>query len=384
MVSLKYHWDFTKPRDEGYIGNDTRDTISTVVGGIDMYVRRWGSGSGYIEYSSEGVELDKYYYLDTSGGGIDISDTGAIEIVYKNTYSSTAAEWVGRKLLQIDISGVSTWNMAMYLGKISSTRRSGWIGTSKTTTSHISGWDEKRSDVSGAEFRHIVRTWDRSAAKAAEHKYELYSDAVEENTTSGSLGGEWEKTSSPATTATVTADIKVHFHGNNGYMPWRGTIQYIKIYDSYKSSGEVTNIYNNYIGSSSGNACFLGNTKVKTDQGIIAFNQLTKHHSILNNKIQKVVKVINSDDTMVFIKKHALGKGVPNKNTYISRNHGIYINHILVRARNLVNGNTIQEHKMKKQAIYNVLLSQYGVMYVNNIPCESLNPNDPMVHKYIK
>lgn len=86
-----------------------------------------------------------------------------------------------------------------------------------------------------------------------------------------------------------------------GNADFEGTIQYIKIYDSYKSSGDVTTLYNNYIGT--GNICFLGNTKVKTDSGYIRFDKLTKKHSLLNNNIKKIVTVINSDDTMIFIKK---------------------------------------------------------------------------------
>ena len=136
-------------------------------------------------------------------------------------------------------------------------------------------------------------------------------------------------------------------------------------------------------GGEIGNICFLGDTKVKTDQGIIAFNKLSTMHTISNRRIKKVVKIMNSDNSMIFIHKHALGKNVPNKNTYISRNHGIYIKGIIYRARNLVNGTTILEHKRKREYIYNVLLETYVSMYVNNMECESLNPDDPMVKNYI-
>ena len=135
--------------------------------------------------------------------------------------------------------------------------------------------------------------------------------------------------------------------------------------------------------SAAGNICFLGPTKVKTDQGFIPFNQLTKYNTIDNKKVKKVIQMCNTDDNLIFIKKHAFGKGIPNKNTHIGCNHGIYINDKLVRARNLVNGKTIIEDKREKDIIYNVLLESYGVMYVNNMPCETLNENDPTVWKYI-
>ena len=138
-------------------------------------------------------------------------------------------------------------------------------------------------------------------------------------------------------------------------------------------------------GAASGAACFLGPTKVKTDQGLIAFNQLTKYNTISNLKIKKVIKMYNSDDNLIFIKKHAFGKNIPNKNTYIGRNHAIYIDGKLVRARNLINKKSVQQHaRPVNDMIYNVLLEKYGVMYINNMPCETLNENDPAMLKYIK
>ena len=132
-------------------------------------------------------------------------------------------------------------------------------------------------------------------------------------------------------------------------------------------------------------ACFLGSTKVKTDQGLIAFNQLTKYNTIANQKIKKVTKMYNSDDNLIFIKKHAFGKNIPNKNTYIGRNHGIYIDGKLVRARNLINKKNVQQHvRHTNDIIYNVLLEKYSIMYINNMPCETLYENDPEMLKYIK
>ena len=139
------------------------------------------------------------------------------------------------------------------------------------------------------------------------------------------------------------------------------------------------------ISAATGAACFLGPTKVKTDQGLIAFNQLTKYNTISNLKIKKVTKMYNSDDNLIFIKKHAFGKNIPNKNTYIGRNHGIYIDGKLVRARDLINKNSVQQHVRRvNDMIYNVLLEKYSIMYINNMPCETLNENDPAMLKYIK
>tara|TARA_B110000971_G_C19866702_1_gene434184 strand:+ start:401 stop:892 length:492 start_codon:yes stop_codon:yes gene_type:complete len=130
--------------------------------------------------------------------------------------------------------------------------------------------------------------------------------------------------------------------------------------------------------------CFLGDTKVKTDQGSVAFQNLTTNHSIGGKRIRKVLKVRNSDDNLIFIRKHSLGKGIPNKNTYIGRNHGIYLpDGSFIRARNLITNKGIAEHSRNPDLIYNVLLDTYSKMNVNGMTCETLNINDPDVRRLL-
>lgn len=90
-----------------------------------------------------------------------------------------------------------------------------------------------------------------------------------------------------------------------------------------------------YFNQSSGNICFLGSEKVETDQGKIRFDELTTDHTIFGQKIKQVVKVINSDDNLIFIRKHAFAKKVPSQNTYISRNHGVYIDDSIIQEKDL-------------------------------------------------
>ena len=167
-----------------------------------------------------------------------------------------------------------------------------------------------------------------------------------------------------------TIRFRGHHHQNQGKTEWADvTINAL-------SSGAL----------SSGSVCFLGQTKVTTDQGKIMFNKLTTSHTIENFKIEKIIKMYNSDNNMIFIKKNALNKNVPNKNMYISKNHGIIINGSFIRARNLLHINGVEEHiRPCKDIIYNVLLvgGIYNIMYVNNVCCETLNPADPMVAEYI-
>ena len=71
--------------------------------------------------------------------------------------------------------------------------------------------------------------------------------------------------------------------------------------------------------------------------------------------------------------------GGPNKIIFNNPNigQGAYIiNGKLVRAKNLVNDDTILIKEMGKHKVYNVLLNKYDKMMVNNMIVETLNPKD--------
>ena len=190
--------------------------------------------------------------------------------------------------------------------------------------------------------------------------------------------------------------------GEEGARRHDGLIKEVKIYDHAVAENDISKIFDLDYDS----ICFLGNAKVKTDQGLIRFDTLTLYNTINNNKIEKITKVKNAADHMIFIRKHSLGKKIPDKNTFVSINHGIYIDNkiidkyninpvrhhticnipskSMVRARDLVKLKNITSIKRNKpDTIYNILLEKNGVMLVNNIISETLNPQDYMVKKYI-
>ena len=185
----------------------------------------------------------------------------------------------------------------------------------------------------------------------------------------------------------------------------------------YRLSGDVITILqltviveelNKYIAPlNTGSICFLGSERLLTNQGKVKFNKLTTQNTINGYKIKKITKVYNSDNNIIFIRKHALGNKIPDKNTFMGQNHGIYLdyqfikNHNLeyqehpyfkiikgkkiVRGRNLIKLKNITRIFRQYDLLYNVLLdkSSAGSMIVNGILCETLNPNDPIVTKFI-
>ena len=136
----------------------------------------------------------------------------------------------------------------------------------------------------------------------------------------------------------------------------------------YTSGGEE--------GHGGGSICFLKGTPVLTDQGEINIENITSKNSINNKSVNKLVKVNNKDNYVIEVRKNALGKNIPSKTTYMTKEHGIFINGKLVKAKNLVNDETIVIKEMGKHKIYNVLLNKHDKMMVNNMIVETLNPKD--------
>lgn len=152
-------------------------------------------------------------------------------------------------------------------------------------------------------------------------------------------------------------------------------------------------------GSSSNEAaiCFIGSTIVRTDQvrEITAYDlyrQVTilgKKYTINQKPIKIVTKTKNEDHTLILIPQHAFGKGIPSCDTYVSKQHKILTNigkgqttnFKLIKAKHLQNYfSTVHAvRRPKKDDLFNVLLPVQDIVYIHNMPCESLHPSNQNV-----
>jgi len=130
--------------------------------------------------------------------------------------------------------------------------------------------------------------------------------------------------------------------------------------------------------------CFLAGTPVDTDQGRVAIEKITNKHTINGKKIVALTKVINPDNFLVLMKQNSLGNNVPSQDTYISKEHGVFVNGKLVDANSLVNDSTILRLPYKRTMLYNVLMEKHDVMVVNNMPVETLHPKNKIAQKYLR
>ena len=84
---------------------------------------------------------------------------------------------------------------------------------------------------------------------------------------------------------------------------------------------------------------------------------------------------------MILMKKGSLYENVPNNDTYLTGNHTVFFNREMVKAKDLVNGNTITKEKMRNELVYNVLLEgeKQGKMIAHGMITETLSPSSLFV-----
>ncbi len=130
--------------------------------------------------------------------------------------------------------------------------------------------------------------------------------------------------------------------------------------------------------------CFPAGTPVLTDQGSIAIEKinLTKN-TIRGKKIVAITKTTTLEDKIVCIEKDALAPSVPSQKTLISRNHKLFYNKQMVKAKHLVGKvDGVYNKKYNGEILYNVLLETHEKMLVNNLIVETLDPENIVAKLY--
>ena len=127
--------------------------------------------------------------------------------------------------------------------------------------------------------------------------------------------------------------------------------------------------------------CFIKDTPINTDQGIISIDKLTFNNTINNIKVKHVTETFTSNNYLVLLKKDSLFTNVPNNDTYMSMNHRVLFNGTMTRAKDLPNRILVPYNG---EILYNVLLETYSHMIVNNMVVESLYPGNDVAKLYVE
>jgi hypothetical protein len=134
-----------------------------------------------------------------------------------------------------------------------------------------------------------------------------------------------------------------------------------------------------------GDICFPAGTPITTNQGLIPIEKINPDiHTIRNNPIVAITKTIYaSNKYLVCFEKDSLGNNIPSQKTIISKNHKIFYNGKMVKARGLVGLNDkITKLEYNNELLYNVLMENHDKMIVNNLICETLDPTSIVAEFY--
>lgn len=165
--------------------------------------------------------------------------------------------------------------------------------------------------------------------------------------------------------------------------------------DSYR--GEV---YYYSLSSSSGSGssaaiCYLGDTMVHTDQGLVKAEDLyrtfkKKQYTISQQPVRRVTRTRNEDTEMVLIQKNCLEEGIPNADTHLTKQHKIIIptSQRLVKCKNIAGDPKFEKasiiNRKHRDIVYNIVLDRHSTVRINNMVSETLHPGDPFLAKFPK
>jgi len=132
------------------------------------------------------------------------------------------------------------------------------------------------------------------------------------------------------------------------------------------------------------NICFPAGTPITCNQGSISIEQLNPEiHTIRGKKIVCITKTITQDKYLVCFEKDALQENVPSQKTIISQNHGIFYKGEMMQAKDFINDfANVKKVKYTGEVLYNVLMEQPDKMMVNNLICETLDPENTIAQLY--
>ena len=161
--------------------------------------------------------------------------------------------------------------------------------------------------------------------------------------------------------------------------------QYFKIRISHWGyDGDVSIAYTRTPLFNASNICFVEDTLIKVDQGIVPIQHIdVNRHTIKGKKIIAITRSISNDTHLVKFEKHSLFRNCPNNVTIMSQHHKIMWNEKLVYAANfLPKYEGVTRIPYKKEILYNILMEEYETVIVNNMVCETLHPTNPVAKPY--
>ena len=128
-----------------------------------------------------------------------------------------------------------------------------------------------------------------------------------------------------------------------------------------------------------GAICFHKDTPIKTDQGLIKICLLKPGiHTINGKKIKGLSETVSNSNHLILIKKGALGRNKPSRDTKLSNGHKVKFNRKMIKAGKLVRLKGVKRITYDKTFLYNIIMDKYSIIKVNNMFVETLHPLNMM------
>jgi Hint domain len=139
-------------------------------------------------------------------------------------------------------------------------------------------------------------------------------------------------------------------------------------------------------------ACFAAGTLIETTDGPVPVEDLSEGQELrtvlggpgrivwVGKRTVVCARQPNAETVWpIRITRGAFGKGRPSRDLYLSPDHAVYVDGILIPAKLLIDGRTIRQVRLKSVTYYHVELQDHDVIFANELPAESyLDTGDRM------
>ena len=131
--------------------------------------------------------------------------------------------------------------------------------------------------------------------------------------------------------------------------------------------------------------CLPAGTPILTDQGLVPIDKIdTTIHTINNRRIVAITKTITPEKHLVCFEKYTLGLNIPSQRTLMTPGHEVLYRGKLVQAKEFVGRiKNVYTVPYNGDVLYNVLQEKHGLMKVNNMVLETLNPINKVAKKIL-
>ena len=132
-------------------------------------------------------------------------------------------------------------------------------------------------------------------------------------------------------------------------------------------------------------SCFAAGTRIGTERGEVLVEELHLGDRVLivgDGSSEPVVWIGHRTADCarhpkpqqvwpVRIAAHALGPGRPSRDLWLSPDHAVFVNNVLIPVKHLINGRTISQVPCDEVTYYHVELPQHSVLLAEGLPVES-------------